>query len=435
MSGTLRQHYQSSLSSAGSDSGLESVHMTESETECAAPGLGTLGPECVTAHSGVSDLHHTDAKLVKTESDLSSDDIEDLIKTECLDGTELEYGNHLHPGQIKTETDEGDYIKEEQDSDLKDFQLVTIGFDDVKYESDESLAGDAMNDVVNGAGDECKAQTEQWQSEGEVSPCSKTDNTETLQCDNLNQHCEIQDSGNQSSFVQDSMGLVHPDNYIRYNCGQCGKIFTRALCLKQHKRIHTVEKSYKCDQCGRCFKQPSHLNQHQIIHSNEKPHKCTHCGKCFNQAATLKQHQRIHTNEEPFRCTQCGMGFKEAQNLKRHQKLHTGEKPYSCPHCGKCFNHVSNLNQHQRIHSNEKTYNCTQCGKCFNEASHLNRHQRIHSGEKPYKCIQCGKSFNQASNLKQHQRIHSNEKTYKCSKCSKCFKQASSLNKHQRLHK
>ncbi|KAJ8362998.1 hypothetical protein SKAU_G00118290 [Synaphobranchus kaupii] len=36
-------------------SGLESVHMAESETECAAPGLNTLEPECVSVHSG--ELH------------------------------------------------------------------------------------------------------------------------------------------------------------------------------------------------------------------------------------------------------------------------------------------------------------------------------------------------------------------------------------------
>ncbi|KAJ8362645.1 hypothetical protein SKAU_G00114760 [Synaphobranchus kaupii] len=36
-------------------SGLESVQMAESEAECGAPGLNTLEPECVTAHSG--ELH------------------------------------------------------------------------------------------------------------------------------------------------------------------------------------------------------------------------------------------------------------------------------------------------------------------------------------------------------------------------------------------
>ncbi|KAJ8332416.1 hypothetical protein SKAU_G00425890 [Synaphobranchus kaupii] len=85
-------------------SGLESVHMAESETECAAPGLNTLEPECVTAHSRVSDVHHTHTSLIKTETDLGSTHTGDLIKTESLDSTELGYVTHLHPDQIKTET-------------------------------------------------------------------------------------------------------------------------------------------------------------------------------------------------------------------------------------------------------------------------------------------------------------------------------------------
>ncbi|XP_036374088.1 zinc finger protein 501-like [Megalops cyprinoides] len=419
--------------------------MAKSERGCAASGLSTPEPDSGTAHSGVSHVNHPDMSLIKTETDVGCTDTGGLIKTEHMDSTELEYATQLHPDQIKTETEDGDYIKAEPDIDLKDFNLVKIGFDEVKCESSEIV----VSNHVNGTGADCKAHIETLQSPGELSPFYENDiiinNKETVHCDNLNHHHEIHKSVVQSSFVQNSMHLVGTYNLIpqkkinsgdeTHVCSICGKNFTQAFCLKQHKRIHAVEKSYKCDQCGRCFKKPSHLNQHQIIHSNEKPHKCSQCGKCFNQASTLKQHQRIHTNEEPFKCTQCGMGFKEVQNLKRHQRIHTGEKPYQCSQCGKCFNQVSNLNQHQRIHSNEKTYNCTQCGKCFNEASHLNRHQRIHSGEKPYNCNQCGKSFNQASNLKQHQRIHSNEKTYKCSQCSKCFKQASSLNKHQRLHK
>ncbi|XP_064198379.1 zinc finger protein 664-like [Anguilla rostrata] len=401
-------------------------------------GFGTHEPACVTAHCGFAPPQ-TGTAPVKTETSVA-----DVMETECSSSTELECVARLRPDQIKTESDQGDYVKAEQD-----FRLVTVGFDEVKCESDESLASDCMNDEVSGARDCSEAQTESWRSEGEVSPRSRgdggIDNPEMLHCSSKTRHCDVQGLGSRSSFVQNSLGLVGVYTLLQcqkmssgdktYGCGQCGKLFTRALCLKQHKSSHTTGKQFKCDHCGRSFKQPSHLNQHRIIHSNEKPHECAQCGKCFNQAATLKQHQRIHTNEEPFRCSQCGMGFHQAQNLKRHQKIHTGEKPYSCGRCGKCFNHVSNLNQHQRIHSNEKTYNCTQCGKGFNEASRLNRHQRIHSGEKPYRCVQCGKSFNQASNLKQHQRIHSNEKTYKCSQCSKCFKQASSLNKHQRLHK
>ncbi|KAJ8390799.1 hypothetical protein AAFF_G00099310, partial [Aldrovandia affinis] len=92
-------------------SGLEFVHMAESRTECAAPGLLTLEPEYVTAHSGVCDLHHTHTSLIKTETDLGSTHTGDLIKTESFDSTELGYVPHLHPDQIKTETDDGGYLK------------------------------------------------------------------------------------------------------------------------------------------------------------------------------------------------------------------------------------------------------------------------------------------------------------------------------------
>ncbi|KAJ8278392.1 hypothetical protein GJAV_G00087120, partial [Gymnothorax javanicus] len=51
--------------------GLESVHMAESEIKCTTPGLNTQEPECVTANSRISDLHHTEAPLIKTETDLS----------------------------------------------------------------------------------------------------------------------------------------------------------------------------------------------------------------------------------------------------------------------------------------------------------------------------------------------------------------------------
>ncbi|KAJ8366969.1 hypothetical protein AAFF_G00336150, partial [Aldrovandia affinis] len=124
--------------------GLDSVHMAQSETECAAPGLHTLEPECVTAHSGVSDLHHTHTSLIKTETDLGSTHTGDLIKTESLDSTELGYVPHLHPDQIKTETDDGGYLKAEPDSDLQDIKCVIIKSDRM-CESSESLVSEPMN--------------------------------------------------------------------------------------------------------------------------------------------------------------------------------------------------------------------------------------------------------------------------------------------------
>ena len=152
-------------------SGLESVHMAESQTECAASGLHTPEPECVTAHSGVSDVHHTHTSVIKTEADLGSTHTGDLIKTESLDSTELGYVTHLHPDQIKTETDDGGYHKTEHISDLQDFNMKS---DTMKCESSESLVSDLMNTVMDGAGVDLKDQVEPWQCTGEpISNCEK----------------------------------------------------------------------------------------------------------------------------------------------------------------------------------------------------------------------------------------------------------------------
>ncbi|KAJ8372698.1 hypothetical protein AAFF_G00277670, partial [Aldrovandia affinis] len=126
-------------------SGLESELMAESETECAAPGLHILEPECVTAHSRVGGLHHTHPSVIKTETDLGSTHTGDLIKTESLDSTELGYVPHLHPVQIKTETDDGGYLKAEPDSDLQDIKCVAIKSDQIKCESSESLVSELIN--------------------------------------------------------------------------------------------------------------------------------------------------------------------------------------------------------------------------------------------------------------------------------------------------
>ncbi|KAJ8362742.1 hypothetical protein SKAU_G00115730, partial [Synaphobranchus kaupii] len=181
-------------------SGLESVHMAESETDCAAPGLNTLEPEWVTAHSGVSDVHHTHTSLIKLETDLGSTHTGDLIKTESLDSTELGYVAHLYPDQIKTETDDGVYLKAEHISDLQDIKCVCIKSDQMKCESSESLVSDLKNTMMNGAGVDHKDQTELWQCAGVRNTNCKKEEIHDLpiQCGDLNHHCDICHENNQT---------------------------------------------------------------------------------------------------------------------------------------------------------------------------------------------------------------------------------------------
>ncbi|KAJ8278430.1 hypothetical protein GJAV_G00087530 [Gymnothorax javanicus] len=220
--------------------GLESVHMAESETKCTTAGLNTLEPECVTANSRVSDLHHTEAPLIKTEADLSPTNTGDL-NTGSLDFTELAYvtllypdqvkpgtddgdnvktepvsilpdiervyiksdikleptntgdlntgsldftdlGNEtpLHPGQVKTEPDGGDYIQTELISVSPDIKCVDIESDDVKLESGESFGDGLVSKMFYGAGVDEKAETELYHCAGKPNPnCSKSGKTQS----------------------------------------------------------------------------------------------------------------------------------------------------------------------------------------------------------------------------------------------------------------
>ncbi|KAJ8362678.1 hypothetical protein SKAU_G00115090, partial [Synaphobranchus kaupii] len=379
---------------------MESVHMAESETECAAPGLNTLEPECVTAHSGVSDVLHTHTSLIKTETHLGSTHT-GVLKTESLDFTDF-YVTHLHPDQIKTETDDGGYLKAEHMSDLQDIKCVDMKSDQMKCECSESLESDLMNTVVNGAGVDHKEQTEPWHCAGEPNPNCKTEEIHDLptQCGHLNHHCDINNESNQSSIVQKS--THHSIKYI--NCRSMIiepmtpnssdnpsllKFFLKNTINRNKDEIHADEKVYKCRQCEKCFKTNSSFNKHLRIHTGQKLNRCTQCEKCFNTNFDLNTHMRIHTGEKPYKCSQCGKCFSQLSTLNGHQRIHTGEKPYKCTECEKCFHSKSELNTHLRIHTGEKPYKCIQCGKCFNVKSSLITHLNIHTGEKPYMCSQC----------------------------------------------
>ncbi|KAJ8278403.1 hypothetical protein GJAV_G00087250 [Gymnothorax javanicus] len=351
--------------------GLESVHMAGSEIKCTTPGLNTLEPECVTAHSRVSDLHYTEASLMKTETDLGPFDTRDL-KTESHDFTEVAREAHLHSDQIKTETVDGNSIEPAHMSVFPDTECFGIKIEEMKLESSQDSVSDVMNTELSGAGVSEKGHGESWQCAGEPKPDGKK-------------------SGKNLSE------LIH-------NVG-----------------IHVKETSHPCTRCEKTSPSESHVNNQQRIHTDEKPYKCDQCEKSFSWMSRLKSHQTIHTGEKPYKCDQCGKGLRSKCSVYYHERIHTDEKPFKCDLCEKSFTWKSNLKSHQRIHTGEKPYTCNQCGKCFNLKSNLQKHEQIHTGEKPYMCDQCEKGFFSKANLYSHAKIHTDEEPYTCGLCQKSF--------------
>ncbi|XP_069833106.1 oocyte zinc finger protein XlCOF8.4-like [Dendropsophus ebraccatus] len=160
----------------------------------------------------------------------------------------------------------------------------------------------------------------------------------------------------------------------KFQCGACGKFFTRKSQLVIHERNHTGEKPFSCSECGKGFTSNSNLVRHERIHTGEKPYSCSQCEKCFISESYLIRHKRSHTGEKPYSCLECGKFFKDQSNLAKHERTHTRERTYDC----------SQFATHEKSHTEEKLYSCSECGKCYKKTTNLLIHQRSHTGEKPY---------------------------------------------------
>ncbi|EAT36394.1 AAEL011507-PA [Aedes aegypti] len=190
---------------------------------------------------------------------------------------------------------------------------------------------------------------------------------------------------------------------VPQECKICGRVVTY---MREHMRMHKIDKQHKCPYCDRMFVQGNNLKYHIRKHLGERPYSCELCDKTFYCAPHLKSHMKVHGPQGLFQCDRCPKTFNQECNLRKHIRVHTGEKPYKCTKCDKAFNSTSNLKNHQRLHADDRAFTCDHCSKSFVDILHLQRHIRVHTGYQPYICHVCCLAFNCQNGIVEHLKTH-----------------------------
>ncbi|XP_052562399.1 zinc finger protein 93-like [Culex pipiens pallens] len=152
------------------------------------------------------------------------------------------------------------------------------------------------------------------------------------------------------SLLQQHVRSVHEERQ-EFGCLECGEVFNSFAELKDHRAYQHPEVGlpFPCETCGEQYEQKAQLTKHcRNAHPEQNRLVCAECGKLFSSASTLRQHREIHRDVRKFRCTYCEQTFAQRTPLKNHiRNKHTGEKPFSCETCGKPFSDSSVYYRHR----------------------------------------------------------------------------------------
>ncbi|KAF8915474.1 hypothetical protein CPB85DRAFT_1432786 [Mucidula mucida] len=74
--------------------------------------------------------------------------------------------------------------------------------------------------------------------------------------------------------------------------------------------------------------------------------------KTFSRLYSLRNHQRVHAVERPYRCTSCPASFVRNHDLRRHVKLHDN-KAWKCSGCDKIFSRRDAIKRHKKVENDD----------------------------------------------------------------------------------
>ncbi|XP_052792632.1 zinc finger protein 2-like [Mya arenaria] len=196
-------------------------------------------------------------------------------------------------------------------------------------------------------------------------------------------------------------------------------------------KINLQDITYECSECDYVGGRHNFLEHCKRSHCKDieeyKMFKCETCSKSFVLKKDLTKHIRVH-HSVVVNCEVCGKSFNNAYYLTKHSEIHKEiRNEHECKVCHKIFLHQSALVTHiRRRHPDQKD-------NLIRFRSSLN-----YKDQTPIVCDCCGKEFDDRDKFSRHVYNHSKQrpvpKLFPCTECSKSFICPALLNRHLKTH-
>lgn len=228
------------------------------------------------------------------------------------------------------------------------------------------------------------------------------------------------------------------------NCNKSLKRTTLTL-MRDHLRVHTLQKLFACPFCGNFFSTKIKFSDHFLRHvpfpeflqnKNYPAKKITHKSGEFKFDV---EEYEIDGNEtiKIFRCkiVGCEKAFLTSSLLREHIRIHSNKN--CCDQCSYVAKSSSRLESHKLYrHQTERNFECTICAKNFKQRGDLRAHVRRHQIVEPYKCDRCDFETLNEEGINTHAKLHDRNYDYCCHLCRKVFSRGNNLSRHLKdLHK
>ena len=162
---------------------------------------------------------------------------------------------------------------------------------------------------------------------------------------------------------------VH-NKLMKYECESCGKQFPSKDRFENHLRTHTGDRPFVCEVCSTSFSDRSGLSNHRTIHLADKPgFNCGVCGKEFTRKRAVATHMLSHNNQSGTVGTKKiwtdEVKLEAAQMATKYGAMRAAEM-LAIP--------FSSIRRWSSQCKNGLNVSCEICGKSFQFNSALNRH-------------------------------------------------------------